>query len=200
MIARHTACRCLPQYLSDIAPLAIWVSLSLGIACTPAFASQIQKENISLPEEKRPASAQAMANVQVEMLSDTAGVDFRPYLQRMFDVVRKNWYSEIPDSARAPQMKVGKVVVKFTILKNGDLQALTIDSSSGDSDLDRAALAGVRLSNPFDPLPAEFHGAFLALRISFLYNTPLQVKSGATNEPVTAPQPKSSPSPFRVPP
>ena len=198
MIAKHTACRRLPQYSRDIASLAIWLFLSLGVTCTPAFASPVQRENAHSPEEKRPASTQATANGQVEILSETAGVDFGPYLQRMLYGVKKNWYTQIPDSARAPQLKNGKVVVKFVILKNGALNGLTIDSSPGDPDLDRAALAGMRLSNPLDPLPAEFSGGYLSLRISFLYNLPLPARTDRTNESMTTPLPNPPPS-FRVP-
>ena len=44
----------------------------------------------------------------LDVLSDTMGVDFGPYLQRVVHDVRLNWYNLIPESARAPLMKKGK--------------------------------------------------------------------------------------------
>ena len=41
---------------------------------------------------------------------------------------------------------------------------------SGDVPLDRAAYGGISASDPFSPLPHEFHGPYLALRITFFYN------------------------------
>jgi hypothetical protein len=36
----------------------------------------------------------------LEVLSDTMGVDFGPYLQRVLHDVRQNWYNAIPESAQ----------------------------------------------------------------------------------------------------
>ena len=41
---------------------------------------------------------------------------------------------------------------------------------SGDVSLDRAAWGGITASDPFSPLPKEFHGPYLALRFHFYYN------------------------------
>jgi hypothetical protein len=45
----------------------------------------------------------------LEILSNTMGVNFAPYLQRVLHEVRRNWYTLIPEVARAPLMKKGKV-------------------------------------------------------------------------------------------
>ena len=45
----------------------------------------------------------------LDVLSDTMGVDFGPYLSRVLHDVRENWYNIIPEVARAPIMKKGKV-------------------------------------------------------------------------------------------
>ena len=55
----------------------------------------------------------------LDVLSDTMGVDFGPYLQRVLHDVRLNWYNLIPEVARAPIMKKGKVTIEFAILKDG---------------------------------------------------------------------------------
>ena len=106
----------------------------------------------------------------MDILSDTMGVDFGPYLQRVLVVVRENWYNLIPEVAKAPLMKRGKVSIEFAILKNGQVAGLRIVGPSGDIALDRAAYGGITSSNPFQPLPGEFKGEYLALRFHFYYN------------------------------
>ncbi len=106
----------------------------------------------------------------MDVLSDTMGVDFGPYLARVLHDVRENWYRIIPESARAPLMKKGKVSIEFAILKNGQVAGLQIVGSSGDVALDRAAYGGITASKPFPPLPSEFGGQYLALRFHFYYN------------------------------
>jgi TonB family protein len=107
---------------------------------------------------------------QLEVLSDTMGVDFGPYLQRVLHDVRQNWYNLIPEVARAPLMKKGKVSLQFAITKDGKVAGLQYVSSSGDVALDRAAYGGITASNPFPPLPSEFGGTYLELRFNFFYN------------------------------
>jgi hypothetical protein len=110
----------------------------------------------------------------LDVLSDTMGVDFGPYLARVLHDVRENWYRIIPESARAPLMKKGKVSIEFAILRNGSVQGMALAGSgsgtSGDIALDRAAWGGITASNPFPPLPNEFPGQYLALRFHFYYN------------------------------
>ena len=103
-----------------------------------------------------------------EILSDTQGVDFGPYLQRILQVVRQNWYIGIPESAQMG--KKGKLAIEFAITKDGKVADMRLVLSSGDTALDRPAWASITLSDPFPPLPSEFRGPFLALRFRYYYN------------------------------
>ena len=103
----------------------------------------------------------------LEILSDTQGVDFGPYLQRILQDVKENWYVLIPESA---EMKKGKLALEFVIMKDGSVRGLTLTSSSGDTALDTPAMTSIKMSNPFPPLPNEFTGPYLALRFRFYYN------------------------------
>ncbi len=105
-----------------------------------------------------------------EILSDTMGVDFGPYMQRVLHDVKQNWYAIIPESAMPPLLKKGKVSIEFAILKNGQIAGLRYVTGSGDVALDRAAYGGITASNPFPPLPGEYGGQALALRFTFFYN------------------------------
>src|SRR5262249_3352639 len=106
----------------------------------------------------------------MEVLSYTMGVDFGPYLNRVLQNVRQNWYILIPEVARPPIMKQGKVAIEFAILKDGDVAGMKLVGSSADIALDRAAWGSITNSNPFQPLPREFGGTYLALRFYYYYN------------------------------
>ena len=106
----------------------------------------------------------------LEVLSDTQGVDFGPYLERVVQAVRMNWYAIIPEEARPPLLKKGKVAIQFAIMPDGKVVGMQIYSPSGDTPLDRAAWGGITASAPFAPLPSQFKGPYLALRFRFYYN------------------------------
>jgi TonB family protein len=111
-----------------------------------------------------PAHGRQYGNL--EILSDTQGVDFGPYLQRILEDVRENWYHLIPESA---EMKKGKLAIEFAIMKDGRVQGLRVPLSSGDPSLDRPAYGSITASDPFPPLPTEFTGPYLELRFTFFY-------------------------------
>jgi TonB family protein len=113
---------------------------------------------------------QGAAYGALDVLSDTMGVDFGPYLERVLHDVKMNWYNLIPESAKAPIMKKGNVSIEFAILKDGSVAGMKLVYTSGDTALDRGAWGGITASNPFPPLPPEFGGQYLALRFKFLYN------------------------------
>jgi TonB family protein len=112
----------------------------------------------------------ARTQSDLEITTDTQGVDFGPYLQRVLHDVKQNWYNIIPESAMAPLLKKGKVTIDFAITKNGQVAGLRYLYGSGDVALDRAAYGGITASNPFPPLPGEFTGQYLGLRFTFIYN------------------------------
>jgi TonB family protein len=103
----------------------------------------------------------------LEILSDTQGVDFGPYLARVLHDVKANWYNAIPESA---EMKHGNLIIEFAITKDGRVAGMKLVATSGDVPLDRAAWAGIVGSDPFPALPSEFGGQYLALRFRFYYN------------------------------
>ncbi len=106
----------------------------------------------------------------VDVLSDTMGVDFGPYIQRVIWDTKRAWYPIIPESARPPLDKQGRVLIRFKILPDGSVTDMHLDSPSGDVSLDRAAWAGITGAAPYAPLPKAFKGPYLELRFYFLYN------------------------------
>ena len=106
----------------------------------------------------------------VDILSDTMGFDFAPYLARIRHIIQDHWMSGIPESAYPPMRKHGRVAIDFAILKDGSIAGMKLYGPSGDVALDRAAWGGITGSNPFPPLPTGFPGQFLSIRCRFYYN------------------------------
>jgi TonB family protein len=115
---------------------------------------------------QQPSSGPVRSNLQ--LLSDPAGVDFKPYLVRVLAAVRTNWLSVIPESARLGRK--GRVLVQFIIDRRGGVPKLVIAESSGTAAFDRAAVAGISASYPFPPLPNTFKGDEIRLQLAFTYN------------------------------
>jgi TonB family protein len=103
----------------------------------------------------------------LDILSDTTGWNYAPYIERVVQEVREHWYEVIPESA---EMKKGKLAIEFAITRDGSVANMHVVTTSGDVALDRAAWGGISGSNPFSPLPNEFRGPYLELRFRFYYN------------------------------
>ncbi|MBV8073245.1 MAG: TonB C-terminal domain-containing protein [Acidobacteriaceae bacterium] len=107
----------------------------------------------------------------VELKSDPEGTDFKPYLRQILAIVRANWRRVIPESARRGALK-GRTVMEFVINRDGSLPKIVIAEYSGSDALDRAAAAGLTMSNPLPPLPDDFKGSQVRLAFTFDYNMP----------------------------
>jgi TonB family protein len=105
----------------------------------------------------------------LELVSDSRGVDFRPYLTQILAAVKRNWQAVIPESAKRGERR-GKVTVRFSVSRDGKVANVQITMPSGTEALDLAAIAGISATNPFPPLPAEYNGLPIRLQFVFLYN------------------------------
>ena len=106
----------------------------------------------------------------IELMSDASGVDFKPYLSQVLAAVRRNWMAVWPESVRLGLR--GRVVLQVAIGRDGVVTKLVKDESSLSRALDEAAVAGVSASNPFPPLPTDYHGDRIVFRLNFVYNMP----------------------------
>ena len=109
-------------------------------------------------------------NTGVDILSDTMGVDFSPYLKRILREIYNTWLPLIPEEARPPLNKQGETLIRFTILPDGRIGAMNLDGSTHDQAIDRAAWGSIVGVGQFPPLPKEFHGPNLELRIHYFVN------------------------------
>lgn len=129
--------------------------------------------NSAIPPAPGQQALQGHMNSEVELKTDPHGADFKPYLRQILAIVRRNWFSVLPDSARIGVLR-GSTTIQFIVNQDGSIPKLVIADSSGAQALDRAAVAGLSMSNPLPPLPADFRGGLIRLQFSFNYNMPRQ--------------------------
>jgi TonB family protein len=150
------------------------VLLSCSIFSTAQNSTGSTDQNVSPPPRNRPtvkpAQTHPISQGPIDVLTDTRGVNFGPYLTQLLKSVREHWSRVIPESARAPIMKKGTVLIAFRIMKNGAIADLHYAQSSGDAALDGASRQGVASAAPFQPLPREFPCQYVALQFHFYYN------------------------------
>jgi TonB family protein len=119
--------------------------------------------------QNAPSQHQAM-QMGPDIISDTMGVDFGPYMSRVIAATYRSWLPIIPESARPPLDKQGRAGIRFKIYPDGSVKEMILEFPSGDVSLDRAAWGGITGASPYPPLPKEFKGPFLELRFGFFYN------------------------------
>lgn len=106
----------------------------------------------------------------VDILSDTQGVNFDPYIRRLLADIYRNWLPLIPEEAKPPLSKQGETLVRFSILPDGRIGAMHLDGSTHDDAINRSCWGSITAEGQFPPLPSQFHGPNLELRIHYFVN------------------------------
>jgi TonB family protein len=85
---------------------------------------------------------------------------FTYYVERMLALIESRWYK--------PAMPAGtRARVGFVILKDGRLEGIRLEESSGMPSFDRAALRAIYAANPLPPLPPAYGKPSLTVHLSF---------------------------------
>lgn len=89
--------------------------------------------------------------------------DFGPYMKELQRLIKMNW-----DPPKGNESK--RVILLFTIARDGRLLNVNVHRSSGLPAADKAALDAVKLTAPFRPLPPDFRGNSVDIQFTFDYN------------------------------
>ena len=89
--------------------------------------------------------------------------DFGPYMKELQRRIKMNW-----DPPKGNESK--RVILLFSIARDGRLLNVKVHRSSGLEAADRAAIDAVKLTAPFRPLPPEFKGNSVDIQFTFDYN------------------------------
>ncbi len=166
-------------------------SRSPNVVEAPKTSSKVPPSKVEqVPADSTKTTPAPTSKGSLEILSDTMGVDFKPYLRAMKSQIQQHWLPLIPQSAMAPEMKSGTVVVRFAILKDGKMTDLKLEEKSGDVALDRAAYGAIVYSSPLPPLPTQFKADSLDVRARFHYNPDAQAGRDAEKKSESPQKPK----------
>jgi TonB family protein len=111
---------------------------------------------------------QQMAGSGVEILSDTRGVDFTEWLKKLKREIMASWIPLIPEEVQPPLNKEGWTLIRITVEPNGTVTAMHLDDSTKDRAIDKAAWGSITGVGQLPPLPKEFPGPNLELRMQFV--------------------------------
>lgn len=100
-----------------------------------------------------PPSAQSQNN--------NGSVDMKSYTEAMHNKISSKW---TPPSVE----KGGKVIVEYTIQKNGHIINEKIETSSGNKELDASALKALRKASPLPPLPMNLKQDSINAKFNFI--------------------------------
>jgi TolA protein len=94
---------------------------------------------------------------------DAADFPFGYFLAAIERKVSENWFSAVAERASGLTC-----VVYFKLMRDGSISEARLETSSGNTYFDRAALRAVRSATPFPPLPRSFPDAFLGIHFTFV--------------------------------
>jgi uncharacterized protein (TIGR03435 family) len=134
--------------------------------------------------------AKLLRATSAQIPSNTGGVDFSSYVQRIQSDIARNGALLAPSNASRPP-KSGIVAIRFVLLPDGRIGAMKLEQSSGDTDLDKAAWYAITSEGIFPPLPTAFHGPQVELLLKFFYSTEV-VEPSASVVPVATAQEKAA--------
>ena len=89
--------------------------------------------------------------------------DFGPYMRELQRRIKMNW-----DPPKGNESK--RVVLLFSIAKDGRLLGVKVYKSSGLQAADKAAINAVEMTAPFKPLPSEYKRSSVDIQFTFDYN------------------------------
>lgn len=166
--------------MTNVRRSAGWVLAIASAACfitgfllagTTALAQGTQEQTTDNQEQQSATRFAPLTQVgNMDVLSDTKGVDLAPYLRSsVLPSLRGNWQWTVRTHEPALSTERRLLGVEFAILKDGSVENIKLMRSSGDTELDATVESGIKRSAPFLALPTEFGGQSVELRCYFYY-------------------------------
>jgi periplasmic protein TonB len=117
-------------------------------------------------DEAGPAQLKGPKRDELWVTPDTRAATLAPYLDAWRRKVERIGTLNYPTAARVAGAEVSPVV-EVGIASDGSLDKAVIRRSSGNPELDQAALAILKLASPFDPFPPELAAQYHVLRFAY---------------------------------
>ncbi len=117
-------------------------------------------------DEPGPADLRGPKRDELWITPDTQAATLAPYLDAWRHKVERIGTINYPTAARATAMPLSPVV-EVALDNTGVLEKAVIRRSSGNPELDQAALAILKLASPFDPFPPELAAQTRVLHFAY---------------------------------
>jgi protein TonB len=117
-------------------------------------------------DEQGPAQLRGPQRDELWVTPDTRASIVAPYLDAWRRKVERIGDLNYPSAARANKT-ASNPVLEVGIAAEGTLDRAVITRSSGDPELDQAALAILKLASPFEPFPPEVAAQYRVLRFAY---------------------------------
>jgi len=114
--------------------------------------------------EVNPPSAHPQVNINV--LSDTQGVNLNSYMRALVANLKTTWIAGLEQSKIASPALHGSPRIRLSIQPDGNVSEIHL-YGSGSTDLDHVALQAVTQAGPFQPLPEALTSKRLDLEVHF---------------------------------
>lgn len=89
--------------------------------------------------------------------------DFAPYMANMQKTIKAKWEPPKGDHSKS-------VVLFYTLNRKGEVIKSNILETSGDVEMDKAAMDALQEAAPFGKLPKSFKGQSIDVQFTFDYN------------------------------
>lgn len=89
--------------------------------------------------------------------------DFAPYMANMQKTIKAKWEPPKGDQSKS-------VVLFYTLNRKGEVIKSNILETSGDVEMDKAAMDALQEAAPFGKLPKSFKGQSIDVQFTFDYN------------------------------
>ena len=106
-----------------------------------------------------PGAAAGMPGDAAGVATDLPNFPYPWYISQARQMLWAAWQKRMPPAS-------GEGVVMFAIVRNGAFTDLRMESSSGDSAFDQAAIEAVQAAAPFPALPSDFAEPFLKIHLT----------------------------------
>jgi TonB family protein len=132
--------------------------------------------DVAVPEPGVGSKVVLKENIEITGVKDAA--NWLGFVHSFADSTGHALLNAMPASA---SKKRGKIIVEFALRHSGSLNgAVSVTHSSGDESIDADTRLAIAKSAPFPPLPDSFPNAVAQFRVTFAYNHPHPLPSGAS--------------------
>lgn len=147
------------RYLGDSGDSAAVQDRPLLIAAAPT--AQPGPTDESAPEQLK-----GPQHDELYVTPDTQASTVAPYLDRWRSKVERIGTLNFPSAARHSGASANPLL-EVALTADGSIQSVVMRRSSGDAELDQAALQTLKLASPFDPFPPELAASYRVLHFEY---------------------------------